>query len=607
MNNFKKLLIVAAILIFAGVLTQTFRIMYFSKFIDIEQSLPEIKVEYVSETSIPKDTYKILVLAEKNGETDRMILNNVVKTFDNGKLNYEVLLMEEIENKEFDEFNMLVVATEDYSNFSQYEELSKFLTEGGALVLLTRTFDQEINSISGIDSNYKFINDIGIVFRERIFPGLADMEIGELLDHSLLDVRLKDDIEIVATTKNNKPLIWVRNMGKGRVVYVNSSILEDKLNRGLLLQTVGLGSNTFLSTIYNSKLFYIDDFPAPMKPGSDPVVEKYYGVSNRNFYKHIWWSAMYNLAKKYDLKYTGVMIGLYNQDVNPPFENFNREDIKDFEYFGRKLIEIGGEIGIHGYNHNSLGIDGEIDFEEYDYRSWKTVGNMEKSLEKLQKLIAKIFGDIRIYTYVPPSNLLPASGKEAVFSSLKDIKVLGGVFYGDKSQKGLLMQEFGEDPDYRGVYAVPRISSGYLYNKVKMWEIYNAIAHLGFFNHFIHPDDLLDYERSGNLNWEKLYGELEKIISEVHNNHFYLRGMTSMEFVEYFEKYLKLKVFWKREGNLISVYYENYTEPVYHLLKLKNERIKDVQNGSFAQFYKEKDIRFYLIKGENKKIGIELL
>ncbi len=606
MNSIKKLIAVVAILIFVGVLIQTYRIMYFSKFTNLKQKLPNEKVNYMSVSDIPENYFRILLVKGPDDYTDEMILTNAIQTFKHAKLNYEIVSMKDFPDS-INKYSMLVFATEDFGDFEKYELFRTYINNGGKAVFLTRTYDKEINYYCGINSNFTFKNDKGIVFNERIFPGLADLSMGDLIDHSILDVKLIDDVRIIAETKNKNPLIWTRDINKGRIVYVNSSMLEDKLNRGVLLQTITMGADIFLTSILNSKIFYIDDFPAPLKPGSDEVIQKYYGMTNRNFYKHIWWSDMYNLAKKYNLKYTGAMIGIYNLDVIPPFESFNNEDIKDFEFFGRKLVETGGEISIHGYNHNSLAMGEEIEFEDYNYRSWKSIENMEKSLKKLEKLIIKIFGDIEIYTYVPPSNLLPHSGKMAVASSLKDLKVFGGVYYGDKTQKGLLLQEMGRDPNYNDIYAVPRISSGYLYDKVLMWEIYNAVAHLGMFNHFVHPDDLLDYERSNNYNWKELFEGLNRIISEVNENHFYLRPMTSMEFIDFYQKYEKLEVYWYQNRNEIEVYYKNFAEPVYHYLRLKNRRIKEVINGSFTQISKDKNNKIYLVKGENKNIRIELL
>ena len=61
MNSIKKLVAVIAILIFVGILIQTFRIMYFAKFTDIKQKLPDEKVNYMSVNDIPENYFRILL------------------------------------------------------------------------------------------------------------------------------------------------------------------------------------------------------------------------------------------------------------------------------------------------------------------------------------------------------------------------------------------------------------------------------------------------------------------------------------------------------------------------------------------------------------------
>ena len=84
-----------------------------------------------------------------------------------------------------------------------------------------------------------------------------------------------------------------------------------------------------------------------------------------------------------------------------------------------------------------------------------------------------------------------------------DLLVYAGIYTGN-DEESLLLQEFEKDKDVSGTYDFPRLSSGYLYSDELMWDIYNGIAHYGIVNHFIHPDDLLDPERSQGTKWKDL-------------------------------------------------------------------------------------------------------
>ena len=71
-----------------------------------------------------------------------------------------------------------------------------------------------------------------------------------------------------------------------------------------------------------------------------------------DFYTQVWWNDVYNLGKEYGIRYTGLVIEQYSDQVEGPFER--NSDTQRYEYFGNMLLDAGGEIGFHGYNHMPL-------------------------------------------------------------------------------------------------------------------------------------------------------------------------------------------------------------------------------------------------------------
>lgn len=137
------------------------------------------------------------------------------------------------------------------------------------------------------------------------------------------------------------------------------------------------------------------------------------------------------------------------------------------------------------------------------------------------------------------------------------------------------------DPDFPGVFDLPRNSHGELYKPEELWLACNYIAYYGLFSHFFHSDDLMDSERSGNMDWRQLHDSLDKIMGDVATKFPFLRAMTAKEFVQERVRTDKIKVYSHRNGNDLTVEYENGDGPLYHYLRINNGmKVKEIKNGT---------------------------
>ncbi|KPU27313.1 hypothetical protein TR13x_06105 [Caloranaerobacter sp. TR13] len=607
MKNRKNLVIILTVVLLSATLIQVFRSEILENIFGIRQKEKAIDFKYIS-TEIPNSYNKILVLFSDKDKGSKDLYKNIFYTFKMAKLNCNYLkidsdkVAEEIKKLKHDD--LLVIGTERVYELKNYKSILEYINNGGKAVFLVRGYYPPFDKMIGIAQNRGFSNGIveGYKSMVKFFPGLDEIEIKDKkVSNSILDVDLDKDVNILAVAEK-RPIVWIHEYGRGKVLYVNSTLLMDKANRGLLLQYTSYINDYFLTTIFNGKIVDIDDFPAPIKPGRDEIIYNQYHMNNRQFYRNIWWSFLYNLAEKYNLKYTGLVIGTYSNDTTSPIRKLNKQELNDIKYFGRKLAELNGEIGIHGYNHNSLALKGQMEFEKYSYTPWESFKTIEEGLKVLKGELEKLFGDVKIFTYVPPSNIISRDGKIAVKKVFKDVKVFAGLYTGEK-EKSVLYQEFGKDPDIPDTYDFPRISAGYHYDKKLMWDIYNGIAHYGIFNHFIHPDDLLDVERSKGMTWRKLEKNFERIIKEVYNNFPFLVPMTDYEAYINYLKLEKLKVYTKKVDNTIYIYYENGVVPIYHFLRSK-EKVKKVEGGYYKLI--DKDRNLYLIEGRSPVVKVIL-
>lgn len=88
------------------------------------------------------------------------------------------------------------------------------------------------------------------------------------------------------------------------------------------------------------------------------------------------------------------------------------------------LLNHGGELGFHGYNHMPLCLE-NFDYKGlYDgYTLWKSTEDMEKAVTELGEFSSEIFPQQKFSIYVPPSNILSQEGRKALKESMPDISV----------------------------------------------------------------------------------------------------------------------------------------------------------------------------------------
>src|SRR5699024_4474484 len=136
---------------------------------------------------------------------------------------------------------------------------------------------------------------------------------------SALAVRLSnsDDITVHAYTGDERqlPLIWESRYGSGKFVLDNFGLYTKEV-RGLYAASYSLLNPVTVYPVINASCFYLDDFPSQIPSGSNEYVWRDYGTSIRDFYVNIWWPDMMNLADQYGLKYTGLAIQCYDDNVD---------------------------------------------------------------------------------------------------------------------------------------------------------------------------------------------------------------------------------------------------------------------------------------------------
>jgi len=611
-RSIMKIKYLIGLMLILGLGLQFFRVNKLNEIVDVKQGYRYKEIIYSGSKDIPNGELKHLILTSHiDSEAQGEIYENLKEVFNYAKVAYDVKYLKNLKKGEVSRYQSIIIATDNYKYLKKniYEEIKDYIASGGNLIILMNSYFNPFNKIAGIEKLKGFTVGNGLKFKKKIFPGIDGTKIigedAESITNSLLDTKLKADVEIIAETSEGYPILFQRKIGDGRIIYSNATFFVDRSVNGILIQLISYGNNLFLQNIVNTKIIDIDDFPAPLPRGKHKLIYPKYKVDTRKFFRDIWWPDMKKIAKDENLIYTGYIIGTY-EDITQAdkFNEFNENDLLDQTYFGRELLELNGEIGIHGYNHQPLGLSEELN-HDHNYKDWETVEDMAASVRAIRDNLSEMYGGLQARIYVPPSNMLGVTGKKVLKENLPSLEVLSGLYNGG-GEKGVLITKIGWDEDEPSLYNFPRFSSGILYDDIEMLGIYKGIALYGIVHHFFHPDDLLDNERGDGKSWEELKEEFSRYFKNINEKFGFLRAQTAYDGYREVLKLEKLKVHIFKEGEDIDIYFENFPGKTYHYFRLRGKKIEKVVGGKAQLITFDEETTLYLLEANKNKISIRL-
>ena len=480
--------------------------------------------------------------------------------------------------------------------------LRDFVSGGGKLLV---PFMPELDGAFDIMSEYLGIQAIGNVqlvealhFTSEFMPGgtLKDWPVTDAYE-SAYQLRLADSCEIYleSTGANPAPLIFRYPLGEGSSVVCNLGYLE-KAYRGFYAAAYSLLGDACAYPVINGSCFYIDDFPSPVPEGTAVYIQRDYGMEIKDFYTQVWWNDVYNLAEEHGIRYTGLVIEEYSDQVKGPFPR--NEETTRYNYFGNMLLEQGGEIGFHGYNHMPLVLENFDYLGLYDtYTQWYSYEDMRASITELNQFCRLLYPDEQFQVYVPPSNILSGEGRQMLAEEFPQIKAIASIYLeGDLAYS----QEFGVGED--GIVNTPRITSGYVLDDyMRIAELSELSLH--FVNtHFQHPDDVLDEERGAALGWEELHRRLCDFVTWLDDAAPSLRNLTGSELAAAVQRYDQLYLTVTEQENGLTIQADGFVDEGWAFVRLNEGQLPDKVTGGQLQ---EIGNRLYLLKMEKSEVTIE--
>ena len=482
-------------------------------------------------------------------------------------------------------------------------DLMSWVSAGGSLMLgMTpdnSNYLQAIASKLGIESaGYDYAKAESIVPSEDFMLGGGERyEFSDPFDSSL-SVSLRDTAHLWAKTGDTgTPLIWSNDCGSGHTVVCNIGIY-DKVMRGFYASAISLLGDATAYPVINSAVFYLDDFPSPVPSGDGTYIKRDYGLSVADFYAKVWWPDLQKLAQKYGIRYTGVMIENYEDAVNQT-EPARQADTTQFRYFGGMLLQMGGELGFHGYNHQPLAL-WDTDYGTlYDYKTWKNKETLVASLNELIAFQDEVLPNAHGSVYVPPSNILSACARQLIGTDVPRIKTIASTYFEDGTDLPYV-QEFGVAS--AGIVEQPRIVSGGMVD-----DSYMRLAAVSELNmhyvstHFMHPDDLLDPDRGAKEGWEVYKGGLTDYLEWLTKSAPDLRRQTGSECSGAIQRFSSVTVSVDTDANAWTLSLGNFHDEAWLMFRANNGEPGAVTGGELTHLTGN----LYLLKANDKTVTIE--
>ena len=481
-------------------------------------------------------------------------------------------------------------------------DLLDWVEQGGNVLFAmapekTSAFDVVAQKLGVLSSawGYKLAESI-VPTEEFMLGGGQRYELSDPFE-SALSVSLREDATVYAVTGDEGvPLVWSTELGEGRVVVDNIGVY-DKVMRGFYAASYSLLGDACAYPVLNSAVFFLDDFPSPVPEGDGTYIREDYGLSIADFYAKVWWPDLMKLAETYGIRYTGVMIENYEDDTtDPPIRQL---DTQQFRYYGGLLLRQGGEVGFHGYNHQPLVLP-ETDYGDlYDYHPWPSADAITAAMDELtafqKEVLPYAFGSV----YVPPSNILSASGRAILGSRVPQVRTIASSYLEDGTDLPYV-QEFGVAED--GIVEEPRIVSGGM-----VGDSYMRLAAMSELNlhlvstHFMHPDDLLDVDRGAAEGWEVYKAGLTDYLNWMTAAVPMLRMQTATECAGAIQRFSGLTVQLEETDAAWNLTLGNFVDEAWLLFRANEGTPGQVTGGTLTHLTGN----LYLLKADAATVTIE--
>ena len=546
-----------------------------------KQDTASISTERTPAVSAKVDT---AVIVNSGDETSDMLYGEMSLILDGMKVAYDTVEVSGAAEMDLTKYNKMVLCITDLDLFGDtIQDIIAWVKSGGALMNMV-TYD--------ISSSFRVMRSrLGIIEGGEGYAPVSGFTVeegfmvaGDKHEYKYdeeywfsLSVLLDEHAKVyVRETESGLPLMWEYGYGYGigKFVVINQA-LTSKAGRGFWAAAFTLLDRVSVYPVINASAFYLDDFPAPVPGGNGEYIKKEYGMDISNFYANVWWKDMLDWEKEYGIIHTGLIIEDYSDIVEAPFPR--TESVERFRFFGNMLLNNGGELGFHGYNHMPLCLE-NFDYKGlYDsYKLWKSEDEMRTALDELESFSSELFEGCEFRVYVPPSNILSQEGRRLLASQLSELRAIASTYLpGDCVYE----QEFGIAED--GIIETPRITSGAIMDEYTYLIAFSELNFHYVQSHFIHPDDALDEDRGAALGWHVMSQNLEDYLSYIYESAPNIEDVTGSGMADAVENYSLITLDRQKRRSGLAFDIGGFNGKASFMLRVNNGEITAIEGADY--------------------------
>lgn len=528
----------------------------------------------------------VLLIVDESNEMSVLLYQDIRQIFYDMRVSFETADIADFDIAKLDDYRKLVLCITNLDLFGeQIADVTGWVEQGGCMMNLS-TYDVSSNMsvIAGkmgiLEGGDDYVSASGCTVDEDFMIGAGKRSFSYGGEYwSSLNVLLDSQCSVyVRVLETGLPLLWERSFGEGKFVVMNQS-LTGKEARGILASAYSLMDKISIYPVINASAFYIDDFPSPVPSGNGKYIQEAYGMDISSFYANVWWKDMLEWENRYGIIHTGLIVEDYSNIVKAPF--VRNTSVERFEFFGNMLLNHGGELGFHGYNHMPLCLKG-FDYEGLydDYVLWETTDDMKDSLRELQAFSTELFPDTAFQVYVPPSNIISEDGIDALCDALPEIRVIASTYLPGECAYA---QEFGIRED--GIVETPRITSGAIMDDYCYLLAFSELNFHYVQSHFIHPDDVLDEDRGAALGWDTMHENLENYIQYIYESAPNIENVTGSGMADAVEDFAMLSISRQIAENSLVFDIGGFDGKASFMMRINDDtkRVKSVSGASAEQ------------------------
>lgn len=540
-----------------------------------------LPADYEFSSKAVGDEKTCLVLMHSDYADSVNAVRQVEQILTDMRISYDLQDMAKTGMPKLADYKTAVMLTSDLSVFGEEVLALGDWVEAGGRMLFLLPFQKEIcfDLISpklGItESGYDNTLVETVAFTDGfLLGGNREFVITDAYD-SALALSVGENCTVYAREADTgTPLIWDCGYGSGKFVVTNIGLVE-KAYRGLYAAAYSLLEDICVYPVINGSSFYIDDFPSPVPSGDGTYIKRDYNMSISDFYSSVWWPDMLNLQKQYGLAYTGLIIENYENQTSGELPR--NSDVSRYQFFGGMLLNRGGELGFHGYNHQPLCLDNFHYVTDIGYNTWASYEEMEGSIEELSEFSKGIFPSETFSVYVPPSNILSPEGRSMLAEDFPEIKTISSIYFpGESSYE----QEFEVAED--GIVEAPRIISGCEIGDYMMMAALSELNMHLVNSHFLHPDDLLDPDRGAAIGWETLREEFDSYLQWLYDSVPAIRNLTGSALGGAVERYSALELWELDTEDTLYITAEGLYDEAWLMVRVNEGSLGEVKGGDLT-------------------------